>query len=233
MSTTIRARRWLIAGGLAAALAATAAWVAAGTSATPASAPPTTGGSSMATMMSGTGTMAATGTGMNGGVMGRFTAGQPFDVQFLDQMIAHHEMALVSTRTMITNSKDARLRKLAADIETSQSRQATQMRSWRQAWYPNTPATFAGGMDPAAMAPQMMTSMMGGDPAGRMRSMLGDAGVDRMYLQMMIVHHQLAVDMAQQAIKQATHPQLRDLARTIADEQSAQITQMRGYLGSD
>jgi uncharacterized protein (DUF305 family) len=53
-----------------------------------------------------------------------------------------------------------------------------------------------------------------------------------MYLQMMIVHHQLGVDMAEQAQQDATHPELADLAAVIAEEQAAQITQMRGYLAA-
>jgi len=90
----------------------------------------------------------------------------------------------------------------------------------------------AAGMDPASMAPLMMRPMMGGDPATAMRSMMGSSTVDRMYLQMMVAHHQVAVSMAKQALDRATHPQLRRLAKTISAEQSAQITQMRGRVRS-
>lgn len=45
-------------------------------------------------------------------------------------------------------------------------------------------------------------------------------------MQMMIVHHQVAVGMANQTMGHATHPQLRTLAGDIAAEQSAQITQV-------
>ena len=60
--------------------------------------------------------------------------------------------------------------------------------------------------------------------------MMGGSGADRMYLQMMIVHHQLAVDMAERAQRQATHPQLRELAEAMAQHQAAEIDRMRGYL---
>lgn len=228
-------RRWLIAGSVAAALtigAGGAAWAATTTQHTPGTSPTrtSTGGmmSNMSPMSSGTRGAGSPGAGM--GAMGRFDGSQPFDVQFLDQMIAHHQMALVSTHTMIDTSSDPRLRALAHQIETTQSRQVTQMRTWRHQWYPTTQTTFAAGMDPASAAPQMMRSMMGGDPATAMRSMMGNSTVDRMYLQMMIAHHQVAVSMAKQALDRATHPQLRRLAKTISAEQTAQITQMRGYL---
>jgi uncharacterized protein (DUF305 family) len=59
---------------------------------------------------------------------------------------------------------------------------------------------------------------------------MGGPATDRMYLQMMIAHHQLAVDMAEQAQQRATHPDIADLAATMATEQSAEIDRMRGYL---
>jgi len=146
------------------------------------------------------------------GSMGSITAGQPFDAQFLDQMIVHHEGAIMSTRAMIADSSRPELRGLAEDILTSQREQITQMRAWRAEWYPELESTF-----------DMGGSMMGG-------SMMG--GTERMYLQMMIVHHQLGVDMAEQAQAEAVHPKLKELAEVIAKEQAAQIEQMRGYIAA-
>ena len=59
---------------------------------------------------------------------------------------------------------------------------------------------------------------------------MGADATDEMFLEMMIPHHQMAVDMSEQALKCAEHPQLRKLAQKIEDEQSAQIKQMQGYL---
>ena len=74
--------------------------------------------------------------------------------------------------------------------------------------------------------------MMTGSGAMMSGAKMTGPGTERMYLQMMIVHHQLAVDMAAQAQRRATHPKLKALAATIAREQSAQITQMRVYLAA-
>ena len=159
--------------------------------------------------------------------MGRFDAEAPFDAQFLDQMTVHHEGALMSTRAMIADSARPELRDLANDIIASQSAQLDQMRTWRQQWYPEVATTFSMGA--GMMGGAKDDGMMDGDMMGA--GMMGGTGTDRMYLQMMIVHHQLAVDMAERAEEQATHPELRKLAATIAAEQSAEITRMRGYLG--
>jgi len=159
--------------------------------------------------------------------MGRFTGDAPFDAQFIDQMIVHHQGAIMSTQAMIADSTRPELRALARDIITSQRAQLKQMKTWRAQWYPDLAPTFAmgGGMMSGFMMGNGATSMMGG-------SMMGGPGTERKYLQMMIAHHQLAVDMAEQARTQATHPGLRDLAAAIATEQADQITQMRGYLAA-
>ncbi len=168
--------------------------------------------------------------------MGSFDADAPFDAQFLDQMIMHHQGALMSTRAMIADSTRPELRDLADDIITSQSTQLDQMRTWRQQWYPDLAPTFAmGGSGGAMMSGSMMSGsgdeMMGASDGGMMSgSMMSGPATDRMYLQMMIAHHQLAVDMAEQAQAQAAHPDLVDLAATIAIEQAAEIDRMRGYL---
>ncbi len=46
----------------------------------------------------------------------------------------------------------------------------------------------------------------------------------------MIPHPQMAVDMSEKALDEAGHPELKDLARKIIDEQSAEIELMEGYL---
>ncbi len=159
--------------------------------------------------------------GMNMGMgMGSFTDDAPFDAQFLDQMTVHHEGAIMSTQAMIADSDQPELRELADDILTSQQEQVTQMQSWRNQWYPDLEPTTA------MMGVSMMGDSMMGDSM-----MGGGADTERMYLQMMIVHHQLAVDMAERAQSDAVHPQLQDLAVTIEKEQAEQITLMRGYLG--
>lgn len=171
------------------------------------------------------------GGGMSGGqMMGSFDENQPFDLQFIDQMTMHHEGAIMSSEMMIGDSQRPELRQLAADIQKSQSEQIDQMQQFRKQWYPDAEQT--SGM-PAGMMGQMMgdgtamQQMMGGS----MQEVMGGDATDAMFLRMMIPHHQMAVDMADQALDgNAEHPELADLAQTIRDEQSAEIELMQGYL---
>jgi len=187
--------------------------------------------------MIGHGTMNDTngmiGPGMlNGSMIGQGTVNdtdQPFDQRFLDQMIMHHQGAVMSAQMMIADSARPELRDLAQRIVTAQQREIDQMRTWRDTWYGTTrdsalPGMVGGGM----MGSGMMGGMMNRD---QMRQMMGaNADFDRMFLQMMIPHHEAAITMAQQALTQAEHPEIKTLAQRIVTTQQAEIGEMQGYL---
>jgi len=164
---------------------------------------------------------------MSGGMMGGATItdqNAPFDQRFLDQMIAHHLGAVMSAQMMIADSTRPELRDLAQRIITAQQREIDQMRAWRQDWYGATsagsiPGMMGGMMGAAVMRPDQMRQMMG-----------ANVDFDRMFLQMMIPHHEAAIAMAQQALTQAQHPEIKTLAQGIITTQRAEIGEMQGYL---
>ena len=175
-------------------------------------------------MMGGTGSMMG-GQGMFGGSDERYIdENRPFDLRFMDEMIAHHQMAIVSAEHMISDSDRPELRKLADNIQKSQSDQIKQMQEWRDRWYPD--AGQAYGMPSGMMDAGMMELMMGGS----MREVMGGDASDEMFLRMMIPHHEQAIEMSKQAIDKADHSEIKDLSRKIVDEQSAEIKLMQGYL---
>jgi uncharacterized protein (DUF305 family) len=161
--------------------------------------------------------------------MGSFDEEQPFDLQFIDQMVMHHQGAIMSSEHMISDSERPELRQLAENIQESQSEQIEQMQSWREEWYGDAERTF-GMMDPTRMNEMMGDGMMEQMMGGSMQGMMGGDATDAMFLQMMIPHHQLAIDMSEEALDEAEHAELRELAQTIIDEQAAEIELMRGYL---
>jgi len=165
---------------------------------------------------------------MNGGMMGAGAITNPaasFDQRFLDQMIVHHQGAVMSAQMMIADSARPELRDLAQRIITGQQREIDQMRQWRQDWY-GTAANrtllgmMNGGMTGAAMMDRE-----------QMRQMMGaSADFDRMFLQMMIPHHEAAIAMAQQALAQAEHSEIKTLAQGIITTQRAEVGEMQRYL---
>ncbi len=55
-------------------------------------------------------------------------------------------------------------------------------------------------------------------------------GADVMFLQMMIPHHQQAIDISNLAMKSSQDPELLALAKIIARDQAAEIKQMKAWL---
>lgn len=57
----------------------------------------------------------------------------------------------------------------------------------------------------------------------------GDAPYDALFIDSMIVHHQGAITMANQALAEATRPELRALSEAILATQQAEIEQMQAW----
>jgi uncharacterized protein (DUF305 family) len=187
-------------------------------------------------MMGGAGMWSAPGMMMGGGYGGYpypelEDEERPFDLQFIDQMIAHHQMAILSAGHMISDSQRPELRELAENIQSSQSEQIDQMLEWRKEWYADDAGWGyygMGGMGAGMVDSGVMERMMGGSSS--MQEVMGGDVADEMFLRMMIVHHQQAIEMSEEALERAEHPELRELAQQIIDEQQAEVEQMRGYL---
>ena len=67
---------------------------------------------------------------------------------------------------------------------------------------------------------EMMVDMMAG-----LKGKTGDA-FDEEFILEMVVHHQGAVDMAEEALQNAKHQEIKDLAKGIITTQKAEIAQM-------
>jgi uncharacterized protein (DUF305 family) len=52
---------------------------------------------------------------------------------------------------------------------------------------------------------------------------------DKEFIKQMVPHHQMAIMMAQMALKNSKHPQIRNLANSIIKTQSAEIYKMRQW----
>ena len=75
---------------------------------------------------------------------------------------------------------------------------------------------------------QMMKAMNKMDAATKVVHLNGEQDHD--FMQMMIPHHEAAIEMAQVELRYGYHPQLKAVARDIIKGQTAEITQMHQWL---
>lgn len=148
-------------------------------------------------------------------------AAQPYDLQFLDTMIAHHEGAIEMAKLVEAKSQNADLKTFAAKIAADQQQEIAQMKSWREQW-------FAG--KPSAMNMEMtgMTESMRGMNMSALNSATGTV-FDLEFIKQMIPHHEGAAVMSREALSKAEHPELKNFANQIIREQEAEIKQMQNW----
>lgn len=166
---------------------------------------------------------------------------QQADVTFAQQMTVHHRAAIAMADLAATRSSSVEVKTLAAAIKAAQGPELTQMTGWLAAWapatdmngMPNTSAAAAGAMggmsSPGAGAPATMTGLMSDAQMSQLTAAKGPT-FDKLFLQMMIVHHQGAVTMAHTEIGQGVNPAAKALAQSIITSQGAQISQMNTML---
>ncbi|GAA1560183.1 DUF305 domain-containing protein [Dactylosporangium maewongense] len=89
------------------------------------------------------------------------------------------------------------------------------------------------GMMPSGMMPSGMPTMPGMMSSADMAKLKAATGTDfdKLFLQMMIVHHQGAVTMAQAELTHGTNPDAKALAGRIVKTQQAEIAAMRQMAG--
>lgn len=147
--------------------------------------------------------------------------GAEFEQSLLQQMIQHHRSGIEMAKLVSDHTKRAELQQLAEKIMTSQQQEIDKMTAWLKEWYQASPKPVANETADKEMKPHM--AMLEGKH---------DADFDKAFLQMMPQHHHMAVEMAEQAEKKATHPELKELAAKIARDQEAEIKQMKGWANS-
>lgn len=131
---------------------------------------------------------------------------------YLAEMVVHHREAVDAARELLRSDRP-QLRAFARSIITTQSAQIDQMTAWLAEWYPGQPL-------PGDYRPMMRD----------LTDLTGDR-LDRTFLEDMIGHHMAAVMMSQHLLLSgAEHEDVATLARSIRNDQHAEIVQMQQWL---
>jgi uncharacterized protein (DUF305 family) len=150
------------------------------------------------------------------------------DVTFLQGMIPHHAQAISMAQLASRRAASPQVKALASRIEAAQNPEIQQMSALLNSWGAPVPATTEN-MPGMHHQPGQMPGMMNNAQMQQLSSASGPA-FDRMFLQMMIAHHQGAVSMAQTELAQGTNPAARQLAQQIITAQQAEIGEMQQLL---
>lgn len=151
------------------------------------------------------------------------------DVTFAQQMIPHHEQAIEMAQLAQGRANSEEVLSLAENIEAAQGPEIETLQGWLETWGEDVPS---GAMDHGDMGHDSSGAMPGMMDAEEMSDLMAasGAGWDQMFLEMMIEHHEGAIEMAQVEVEQGDNPAAVALAEKIISDQQAEITQMQELL---
>ena len=148
-------------------------------------------------------------------------AAAPYDLQFLDTMIVHHQGAIVMAKGIDGKAQHPELNTLAKNIIADQEEEITQMKQWRDDWFKDKASAIN-------MAMAGMNDSMKGRDMKKLGSLTG-IDLDLEFMKQMIPHHQGAVVMASEALQRSQKNEIKTLANGIIKAQNAEIKLMQDW----
>lgn len=152
------------------------------------------------------------------GMSGNGTMSGNIDRNFIEQMIPHHEDAIVMAQLASQKAEHEQIKTLAANIITNQSSENDLMKTYYKKWFGTEVTTSAAGKMNGS---QMMSSQAGIDRLD------AAADFDEAFLAEMTEHHQMGVMMANMLDARTNRPEMKKLAEDIITSQTKEINDMR------
>lgn len=155
------------------------------------------------------------------------TGASAADGMFAQMMIPHHEQAVEMSTLAETRASSPEIRELADEIKGAQQPEIDQMTAWLEEWG----MPVMSGMD--AMGEHGGHGMSGMLTDDQMQQLADAQGpeFDRLFAEFMILHHEGAIDMAEDVVD-SKDPRVAALAAAIISTQAEEIAQLRAFLGS-
>jgi len=137
------------------------------------------------------------------------------EIMFAQMMIPHHEQAISMSETALKKSRNQAILKLSNQIKSLQGTEKSQLAYWLRA----TDSSMTMDHD------MQMSGMLTTKELASLKRLTGTQ-FDRAFLQLMIKHHQGAIEMLD-LISDSKNMEAKALAKAINSAQSKEITSMK------
>ena len=136
-----------------------------------------------------------------------------YDVHFIDSTLDHHLGVIVMAEQALKESPTVELKDLAQQSMLTAQKEIDWLEAYRQQNHANAPV-MQDNMDMGAMG------------------ISTDANIpfDQRYAQAMISHHQGSIAMAQQALTQVGHDELKQFIQTLISGEQAEVTELEKFI---
>jgi uncharacterized protein (DUF305 family) len=166
------------------------------------------------------------------------------DLEYLEHMIPHHQVAIDMSNLLIPHTTNPTMLHLCRDIIRKQSYEIWEMSMMKE----NLSSTIFSDQDSVIdsyptklerFAP-ILSKAQGGDcnplffkPNDHSAHMVGMEINDKSYLEHMIPHHQVAIDMSKRLLLHTNHSYLMEFCRKLIIEQQGEIYSMNNLLRNE
>ena len=148
------------------------------------------------------------------------------DVMFAQMMIPHHEQVIEMSDIALDPTVGASnaVKELAARIKAAQDPEITIMKAFLTTWKERlTP-------DSSKDHSHMMSGMLSTDDIKKLSALRG-VEFDRAWMTSMIEHHEGAIEMAKDVLKDGKDSAVKTLAKLVTTVQDSEILEMKKLLG--
>ncbi len=158
------------------------------------------------------------------------------DVDFAGDMIQHHAQALEMVDLTLGRDLDPEVAALAEDIRAAQAPEIETMADWLEDWDEPVPATSRDHANAHAeehgdggAVDEDMPGMMSAEQMAALEK-APDGDFEDLWMEMMIEHHQGAVEMAETVLDEGESKKVSSLAEDVVEAQQAEIATMQSLL---
>ncbi|XVS61458.1 DUF305 domain-containing protein [Actinosynnema sp. CA-299493] len=155
----------------------------------------------------------------------RWVAPSEADLKYVAGMIVHHRQALDMTALAPERAQNETVRGLASRIHDTQGPEIAAMEQWQRQYAEDAPA-HGHGSDLPEVDHRSMPGMATDEQLAALRAARG-ADFDRLFLQLMIAHHEGAVRMAIEVLSSGSDVRVEEMANDVSVSQTDEIDRMR------
>lgn len=153
--------------------------------------------------------------------------GRAGDIAFAQDMIPHHEQALEMSALALAADASPEVTALAKEIQAAQDPEIVLMRAWLRDWgAEELPHSGGPGEEPDGHE-HVMAGMATGEQLLALAEARG-AEFDALWIDLMVAHHEGAIEMAEQVAQTTDDLEVQALAAEIVATQAQEIERMQG-----
>lgn len=150
-----------------------------------------------------------------------------FDLMYIDMMIPHHESVIALAEVARHELTHPELIEIAEAIVATQDAEIEEMELLRDEWYPDAaPVTMQAMMGMPGMGTDMEMMDQQMNATWQVETFCAADNKDVAFIEQVIQHHQMAIDVSRAAEDHAVHPELQAIALRVIEDQQHEIDRL-------